>query len=145
MTSHHLLKNGNGADSRRGFEEGDDLGLEEVLEGIWPPAAARLLLLGWQPGIVGEAISGGSAEGCLRGGGRDGVGLEQLHKKPHLMIGYMAARHKVIPLVWKTTAIPGRPRSADISPSRKLRRGDGHNCVQVTPSRRHSLRRRFSS
>ncbi len=145
MAPHHLLKNGNGADSRRGFEEGDDFGLEDGLEGIRPPAAARLLLLGWQPAIGGEAVSGGGAEGCLRGGDGNGVGLAQLHEEPHLVIGHMATRHKVIPLGWKTTAIPGRPRPADIRPIRELRRGGGRNYVRAVPSRWHDLRRRFSS
>lgn len=44
------------------------------------------------------------------------MGLTELHEKPHLVIGYVAAGHKVVPPIGKTTGIPGRPRTPDRLP-----------------------------
>jgi len=113
MTPQHLLEDCDRPDARRRLQQRHDLGVENVGERVGAAALARNLPLRGQPRILLDAIGRGRADRRLRR--RDGrrVGLPELHEKPHLVIGYVAAGHKVIPPIGKTTGIPGRPRSQD--------------------------------
>lgn len=113
MAPQHLLEDGDRPDRGRRLQQRHDLGVENVGERIGTTSLARNLLLRRQPGILLDAIGRGHADRRLRR--RDGrrVGLPELHEKPYLVIGYVAAGHKVIPPIGKTTGIPGRPRSRD--------------------------------
>lgn len=122
MTPQHLLEDGDRSDAGRGPQQRNDLGLKNVGERIGAAPLSRNLPLRGQPRILLDAIGRGRADRRLRR--RDGrrMGLPELHEKPHLVIGYVAAGHKVIPPNGKTTGIPGRPRTPDTLRKERRRR-----------------------
>src|SRR5229473_2479514 len=91
MAPLHLLEDRDRAKPRRRLQHRHDLGIEELGEGVWTAAVPYRLLVGRQPAILLEAISGGRADRCLRRRHRRHVCLSELHVKPHLVIGDMAA------------------------------------------------------
>lgn len=56
MPPPHLVVNGDGANARGGFEQWNDLGIEDVFERIGPSPAAWLHLLRWKARIVLDPI-----------------------------------------------------------------------------------------
>ncbi len=97
MAPQHLLEDGDRPDAGRRLEQRHDLGFKNGGERIRSAAIPRRLPLRRQHRLLLHAIRRGRADGRL--GRRDGrrVGLPELHEKPHLVIGYVAAGHKVIP------------------------------------------------
>src|SRR5260370_195887 len=91
MAPLHLLEDGDRAKPRRRPQHRHDLALEERGEGIRAAAVPHLLLVRGQPAILRDAISRGRADRCLRRRHRRRVCLPELHVKPHLVIGDMAA------------------------------------------------------
>ena len=70
MAPLHLFEDRHRAQLRRRRQHRHDLGIEEVGEGIGAAASRTLLLGGWQPVVLLEAIGGGRADRCLRRGHR---------------------------------------------------------------------------
>jgi hypothetical protein len=100
--------------------------------GIGPAMAAQRLLLRRQPGIVLDPIRGRQADRCLRrrDGGR--IGLLELHVKPHLVIGCVAAGHKAVPPPWKNHRHT-RPTASTRQTPPKERPPLGWNSGRATP------------
>jgi len=115
VTPDHLLEQGDGTKAGGGLQEGYDLGLEDLGQRIARPATSGRLLQRRQVWILLDAVGGGGTEAGLGSRGTSRVGLTELHVKPHLAIGHMAAGHAG-PLLGEE----GRPhsRSAVIARSR---------------------------
>lgn len=111
VAAQHLLVDSHRTDARRGLQQGNNLGVENALQRAWPPPFPRLCFLRRQPGVLRNAVSARPAHSGLGRGSLDGVVLSQLHEKSHLMIGYMAPRHKGGSHFLETTSVAGRPRS----------------------------------
>ena len=136
MAPDHLLEDRDWPQARRRRQHRHDLLLENGAERIGAPPLARLCLCRWQAGILFDAIGRGGAERRL--GRRDGdrLGLTELHEKPHLVVGYVAAGHKAIPPMRKNPRLPDRPRSPE--GFRKNASPWGCASGRATPSLRHS-------
>jgi hypothetical protein len=98
MSPLHLFENRDGPKSGCRRQHRRDLDVEESGEGIGAATASRLLMMRRKPEILLEAIRGGSADRRLRGRYRRRVCLSELHVKPHLVIGDMAAGQRADPL-----------------------------------------------
>lgn len=94
MTPQHLIVNGDRTDAGGGLEEWNNLSIEDMLKRIGATPVARLPALRWKTRFLLDAVSCRPADRRLGGGDLDGIVLSVLHKKPRLMIGYMATRHK---------------------------------------------------
>ena len=136
MAPEHLLEDGDRPKAGGGLQHRHDLGVEDIGQRIGPAPSARRLLLRGQPRILLDAIGRGGADRRLRR--RDGrrIGLTELHVEPHLVIGYMAAGHKVIPpRSEKPPAYPaGRDHQTDAPYGTRRRRA--RNSGRATPSLR---------
>jgi hypothetical protein len=110
MAPDHLLVDRDGPQAGRRLQHRHDLLLENGGERIGAPPFARLRLCRRQAGIVLDAVGGRRAHGRLGGGDGDPLGLTELHEKPHLMVGDVAAGHEAIPAKWKIASLPARPR-----------------------------------
>jgi hypothetical protein len=93
MPAHQLLENGDGPQAGARLQQGDDLGVEDVRQGIGPPSLARRALLRRRSRVLRDAVAGGGAEPGASGGNGNRVGRSMLHEEPHLVIGHMAAGH----------------------------------------------------
>ncbi len=93
MAPDDLLEDRDRAQAGRGLEHRHDLGLEHRSERVWTPAGAGCLAHRWQARVPGDPMPGRPAHRRLGGGHRHGVGLTELHEKPHLVIGHVAAGH----------------------------------------------------
>lgn len=111
VTAQHLLIDSHRTDARRGLQQGNNLSVEDALQRVWPPPFPRPRLLRRQLRILHDTIARRTAHPGLGRGRLDGVVLSQLHEKSHLMIGYMAPRHKGGSPFLETTSVAGRPRS----------------------------------
>jgi len=126
---HHLLEDRHRPDAGRGLEQRHNLGIENAGRRVGAPAAAPHRLLGRQARILLDAIGARCADRCLcRRDGRR-MGLSELHVKPHLLIGYVAAGHKAGPPNRKDhrrtrpTAITRKAQEQAAAAGRKLRSG----------------------
>ncbi|TGQ11369.1 hypothetical protein [Mesorhizobium sp. M00.F.Ca.ET.217.01.1.1] len=94
MSPDHLLENGDRADAGSRPQQRHDLGFENLPERIWPAPFPRNLPLRGQPRILLYTIGRGCADRRLRRCDGRRIGLPELHEKPQLVIGYVAAGHK---------------------------------------------------
>ena len=84
-------------DARSGLEQRNDLGVEDIGQGIGPATRARRLLLRWQPRVMPEAVGRGDADSSLRRRRRQRLGEPELHEQPHLMIVDVSAGQLSLP------------------------------------------------
>ncbi len=111
MPTHQLIEDRDGPQTGTRLQHRDDLGLEDLRQGIGPPSLARCPLLGGRARVLRDAIAGGRAEpGARRGDGDRGV-RAMLHEEPHLVIGHVAAGHERSSDAEKAPVYPDRPRS----------------------------------
>ena len=96
MSAQHLVVNSDGTDAGCGLEQRDDFSLEYWLQGIRPAASTRRFALRWRLRLLVEAVCRGSADRRFCSGDLYGMRLSVLHEESHLMIGYMATRHKLV-------------------------------------------------
>src|SRR5262245_28762452 len=107
-----LVEDRHRADAGCGFQYRDDLAFPHAGEWVGTPPLTRLPLLGWQPRIGFDPVSGGSAEPGLRGGDGGRFGLTGLHVQPRLAVGDVLARQ---------VADPSRDEESDAAPGRSGR------------------------
>jgi hypothetical protein len=98
VASQHLVEDRHRAQSRRFLQKRHDLSLENMFQRIGSSPLSRLRRLRRKARILCNPIAGGTADVRLGGGNLNGVVLSELHEKPHLLIGYVAARHKGVSL-----------------------------------------------
>ena len=97
-----------------------NLNVKEIRQRIGAAAAPCQLVMRRQPAVLFEAIRGGSADRRLRRRYRRRVCLSELHVKPYLVIGDMAAGQRADPLDEKT-----HPHTRSVSITRRFARQTG--------------------
>jgi len=122
MAPLHLLEDRHRAKPRCRLQHRHDLAIEDVGERIRAAATPYPLLVRRKPAILLEAISGGRADRCLRRRHRRQVCLSELHVKPHLLIGDMAAGQWAAPFNGKI-----RPHTRSVAITRPSVPPDGNS------------------
>lgn len=115
MPAAQLLKDSNRAKPGCRFQQRHNLLVEEPLERIGTPPPARRFCLRRQLRILQQPIARSRAHPRLRRSNGHRVVFPQCHKQPHLMIGYVTARHTRGPPQRKTPPYP-TPRSSPAAP-----------------------------
>lgn len=96
MSVQHLVLDSNSADARYCLEERDDFCLGYRLQKIRTAALAWRFALRWKLRLFAETIGRGPADRRFCSGNPNGMRLSVLHEESHLIIGYMATRHKLV-------------------------------------------------
>jgi hypothetical protein len=135
MTPQHLVVNGNSSNAWGCLEKGHNIGIKNMLKRIRATAVTRRFALRRKSRFLLNAVSGRPADRRLGGGDFNGVGLSLLHKKPHLMIGCMATRHKGDSPFSENH--PSYRADRDHETLKNARRR-GCNSGRATPSRRYT-------
>jgi len=105
------------------LQQRNDLRVENAGGRVGTPAAAQLSLVRGQSWILVDTVGRCHADRRLRRGDGRRMDLTELHVEPHLMVGYVAAGHKVIPPNRKPPPYPaGRDHQKD--PENGCRRFD---------------------
>ncbi|KWT82664.1 hypothetical protein ASB65_27015 [Agrobacterium tumefaciens str. B6] len=134
MSAQHLIVDGDSTDAGSGLQEGDDFCLKYRFQGIRAAASAWRFALRWQLHLLVEAVCRGSADRRFCRGDLYGMRLSVLHEESHLMIGYMATRHKLVlqsrkPQMYRTDRDHETP---------KICAAPGYDYDRATPSLRHT-------
>jgi hypothetical protein len=98
MPAAQFLEDSDRSQSGSGLQHRDDFIVPDIGEGIGPASFSTRLLLGWKSGVLFKPVGGGRAESGLRAGDGRRMGATQVHEKPHLTIGDMAAGQRIGPL-----------------------------------------------
>ena len=112
MAAQHLFEDRDRAKPRRGFQQRNDLCIEEISQRVRPAAGSYCLGGRWRPMALFEAIGRRRADRCLGGRDRRAVCLSERHVEPHLVIGDVAAGQRRIPSSGDSVHV-GRSRSRD--------------------------------
>ena len=97
MAAEHLLEHGDRAQARGGLQHGNDLGIPDCRQRVWPSSAARGLEPRGQPGVGVEPGAGAGADACPGSGKLAGVGPAVVHVQSRLLVGDVRAGHEAIP------------------------------------------------
>ena len=116
MPAAQLLKDRNRPQPRGCFQQRHNLLVEEPCKRIRATTPARRFRLGGQLRLLQQPIARSRAHSRLRRSHSHRVVFPQCHKQPHLMIGYVTARHTGSS-ARKTPSYP-TPRSSPASPQR---------------------------
>ena len=97
MAPPHLVEDSHSAQTRPCLQHRNNLCLPDAGQRVWTAPTPRHLLLRRQARIGDQPISAGCADPGLRRSDWHGVGLVELHEKPHLAVGDMAPRQSSVP------------------------------------------------
>ncbi len=134
MSAQHLVVDSDGTDAGCGLQERDDFSLEYRLQRIGAATTAGRLALRWKLRLLVETVGRSPADRRSCRGDLYGMCLSVPHEESHLMIGYMATRHKLVlqsrkPQMYRTDRDLETP---------KICAAPGYDYDRATPSLRHT-------